>query len=355
MVRGSLELNGNNVTIDSYNSSDPAKSVNGQWAASVSGDGGDVICLGSITNAVSVGNALIYGRIYDAAGVFPNLGANGGIGTHAWLSSNFGIEPGYFVPFLNFPFPKVSLPYASSAGLTPAGGTVVTTNSGVAVTNNYDDVLYGGNYFSASPLGNTIVTGPSTLVLPNGYSIASLTIVPGASLTLYVGGTSVSISGNNILNQAGLPGDLIVYCTSNVTSIAFLGNTAFSGVLVAPSAFAMFSAGGATQISFSGAIIINSLVVNGHAAFHFDEALLQEGILPPYPSFAANLTYPAISGSGQFQFNVWGVDGFSYTVETSSNFTDWVPVFTNTAPFTFTDTNASTVGQNFYRAVYYQQ
>lgn len=52
-----------------------------------------------------------------------------------------------------------------------------------------------------------------------------------------------------------------------------------------------------------------------------------------------------------FKFTVAGVPSLQYTVEVSSNLTDWTAVTTNAAPFTFQDTpNNSTV--RFFRAAY---
>lgn len=355
-VKENINLNGNEITVDSYNSSDPALSVNGQWAASVSGDGGDVICAGGITNSVSVGNADIYGHLYVGSGASVSLGADGAVGTHAWLyADNFGIELGYLVLNSNFLFPNVSLPDYSGFP-TPSPGTVVITNSGSSnpVTNSYDAVLSDGNYAATGGLGNTIVTGPSILVLPNGYSIGSLTIAPGGSLTVYAGGTSLTLSGNTIVNQGGLPSSFVIYCGPSVTSLSISTAAQFVGVIIAPNVIGTINGGGENGVDISGAIIARSLTFNGHVSVHFDEALLQDGIIPPDPSFAASLMAPVVSGSGQFQFNVTGVPGVNYVVETSSNLTDWLPVFTNTSPFTFTDTNAIPAAQNFYRAVYYQ-
>jgi len=58
--------------------------------------------------------------------------------------------------------------------------------------------------------------------------------------------------------------------------------------------------------------------------------------------------------NGQFRFNVSGAMGHNYAVQTSTNLTttNWISLFTNAAPFTFIDTNASNFIQRFYRAVY---
>jgi hypothetical protein len=56
---------------------------------------------------------------------------------------------------------------------------------------------------------------------------------------------------------------------------------------------------------------------------------------------------------GQYALIVAGVPGYNYVVQASTDLVNWVPVQTNTAPFTFVDTNASQFGQRFYRSVYF--
>ena len=58
------------------------------------------------------------------------------------------------------------------------------------------------------------------------------------------------------------------------------------------------------------------------------------------------------SGSNGFQFQVAGVPGFNYAVQSSTNLIDWTPLITNTSPFIFTDTNAPYFPQQFSRRIY---
>lgn len=67
-----------------------------------------------------------------------------------------------------------------------------------------------------------------------------------------------------------------------------------------------------------------------------------------YSTTAATLT-PASHVSGQFALNVSGVPKYQYVVQASTNLMDWTSVQTNTAPFTFVDSNASQFQQRFYR------
>jgi hypothetical protein len=66
---------------------------------------------------------------------------------------------------------------------------------------------------------------------------------------------------------------------------------------------------------------------------------------------AATLTSVAQAG-GQFSFRVTGISGSNYVVQASSDLKNWTAVQTNTSPFTFTDVNASSFQQRFYRTYF---
>jgi hypothetical protein len=69
--------------------------------------------------------------------------------------------------------------------------------------------------------------------------------------------------------------------------------------------------------------------------------------LSPFPR--PELSATALSG-GQFSFNLTGVPGFEYVIESSTNLRNWVSVETNIAPFAFTLTNAVAAPNEFFRA-----
>ncbi len=158
-------------------------------------------------------------------------------------------------------------------------------------TNYYDHVIASGDYYYTGNLsGNTIVVGTARLVLPDGLNMAShdsITIANGGSLVAFVGGTSLSLSGNSsgnisdggVINMQGYPANFAVYAASTVTSVSFSGNGQFSGVLVAPNADATMNGGGKYDNDFEGALVVNSVTMNGHFKFHYDEALSKAPIL----------------------------------------------------------------------------
>ena len=84
-----------------------------------------------------------------------------------------------------------------------------------------------------------------------------------------------------------------------------------------------------------------------------DSVLSSDALLTVSPvSYSATLGSFTLSSDGQPQFSVSGVSGVSYAILASTNLTDWEPLITNTSPFNFSDTNAVSFPQRFYRAVY---
>jgi hypothetical protein len=74
----------------------------------------------------------------------------------------------------------------------------------------------------------------------------------------------------------------------------------------------------------------------------------------PAPVALESLGY----ANGQYALTIAGAPGFepavsgtTYVIEASTDMVNWVPVYTNTAPFTFVDTKASQFSQRFYRSV----
>ena len=69
---------------------------------------------------------------------------------------------------------------------------------------------------------------------------------------------------------------------------------------------------------------------------------------------AATLAAPTWTTNQTFQLTVARETNLNYIVQvnTNLNYTNWVSLLTNTAPFTYTDTAASNSSQRFYRAIY---
>ncbi|HEX3857614.1 MAG TPA: Ig-like domain-containing protein [Verrucomicrobiae bacterium] len=60
---------------------------------------------------------------------------------------------------------------------------------------------------------------------------------------------------------------------------------------------------------------------------------------------------PLAHANGQFVLTVSGSSDQECIIQASTNLVDWIPVWTNTPPFTYTDINAGQFSQRFYRSV----
>lgn len=56
------------------------------------------------------------------------------------------------------------------------------------------------------------------------------------------------------------------------------------------------------------------------------------------------------SAGGLFSFAISGATGKQCVIQASTNLLNWISLHTNTAPFTFVDTNAPRFNQRYYRA-----
>lgn len=155
-IQESLDLNGNNVLTDSYDSSSMFGSSNGMYSAALSSDSGDIACNGTLKNAVDIGNANVYGKLSTGPNVKVTIGKNGGIGSKDWLASTGGkgIQDGWVKDDSNFTFPDTSLPYKT--GLPVTSGNVVTTTTTTSSTTKSST-----SYPSPTPSGG-VVTNMTT-------------------------------------------------------------------------------------------------------------------------------------------------------------------------------------------------
>jgi hypothetical protein len=387
VARHRIDMHGNGIMTDSFDSTDPSYSTSGRYDSSKTKANGDVATNDSITNSIGAGNANIYGHVNTGPGGTVSVNNNGGVGEQSWVASHPGsIESGYLSDNSNFTFPDTSLPYNSglnpSNSVTiiqtnwsfntnfvssstypnpvPAGGVVTnisyttstiypgaqpglvtncsgtvsqstgypasgsycgtptaqssgvgggvkylyysltgytwpvytylynlySTNSYTTTTNHYDHVLYSGDYVMDQLSGSTLVVGNARLVVRNGINMTGssdvLEIAQMGSLLMYVDGSSSRIGGNGLLNDGGYAGNLQMYFTKNTTSLQVGGNGTISGVVVAPMADVTMNGGGRTNTDFIGALVGNSITMNGHFSFHYDEALGKRGATGRY-------------------------------------------------------------------------
>ena len=264
----SVELKGNGTHIDSYDSLDPLHSLpNGGYDPKTAKDGGDVIVYGG-PGALNIGNGDINGKIKVGPDTTYTVGANGSVGSTTWNQS--GVQPGWSESVEETDYPPITAP---AGGSKPTGGKVGNTT--------YQYILSGNNtvYETDSLNGSMYVKGTNvSLVVNKTLTIGSqdtIIIEKNASLQLYVRAADVTLSG--VANQSTDALHFMYFGLPENVSISMSGNSAFTGVIYAPSAILNLNGGGANSVDLSGAIIAKQVKVNGHYNFHFDEATRRYG------------------------------------------------------------------------------
>ncbi len=266
---GVIDLNGNNVRSDSFDSTDPNYSNAGRYDASRNKANGDIATNGGL---LQIGNADVMGRVSTGPGGDVEIKSNGTVGDLAWHASNTGIQPGYATDDMNVNFQEVLAPYP--VGLPPGPGIVDGTTYDYVLSGT--DTQYSMSSLSLSGSSQVMVTGNVSLYVTGGVKIggtASIIIATNASLKIYVAGSTTAIGGNGVVNNNTSASRFSYYGLPSNTSVSFSGNAAFTGTIYAPQAHLSLGGGGSTPYDFVGASVSRTVSMNGHFNFHYDEAL----------------------------------------------------------------------------------
>lgn len=261
-----IDFSGNNVSTDSFDSSDPAFSNNGLYPLGQPTKikaNGDVCTDLSIIDSIDIGNANINGKAKTGPNGSVHVGKNGYVS--GGVSDDFNVV-----------FPPVTAPEVS--WLPAPSGT--WTIDGVSYKNKFD---YSGDYYLTGLSGSLYVSSNLSVRLKVTGNVKltgnsdQIRVAPGARLILYMTAPSFSIKGQGVVNQSGKAANFCYYGTTNNTTVSFGGNAAFTGVIYAPNAAFSLGGGGNNAYDFVGASVTKTVKMNGHFNFHYDEALRRWG------------------------------------------------------------------------------
>ena len=282
LAKGQIDLHGNNVSTDSFNSTNSSYSTNGRYDKAKSRDHGDVATNSQIINALDSGNANIKGNASTGPNGSVSIGSSGSIGDKAWVDGgNKGAQDGHVSDDTNVEIPDAEVPFTT--GITPIGGTVNDAT--------YDYVLTNGNYILSSFSGKVLITGNAKLLVTSSFNFTGqdkITINPGASLDVYVAAPSAYLGGNGVANETGDAISFVYYGLNSNTSLKFGGNAAFTGVIYAPYADFELGGGGNDVYDFVGASVTKSVMMRGHYNFHYDESLANRFPIRRYVVYSWN-------------------------------------------------------------------
>jgi hypothetical protein len=255
LAKSYIDMNGNNITTDSYDSSNSLYSTSGRYDPAKARENGDVGTNLTLTNSVNVGNANIKGSVATGPGGSISIGPSG------YITGTVSHD-------MNVDFPDVKVPFTTAPGLV-AG----TTNTYTVPPGN---TLAGSLSMAGSD--SMLITGPglTRLYFTGDLSItgnAYIQLAPGAQLEIYVGGASAKIAGKGVLNPTGRATDVAYFGLPGNTSIDLSGNGEYTGTVYAPNASFSASGGGKDLYDLAGAIVVKNIKLNGHFNLHYDEAL----------------------------------------------------------------------------------
>lgn len=258
VLKSFVDLNGNNILTDSYDSRDSAKSTDQRYDPKKAGDKGDIACTTGIRNStVKVGNANIWGKLFTGATATPTCGPNGAVGSVAWhRAGTSGIEPGWARSDFNLSFPDITPPFADGSGFEPLPGEPLG-NTKYEIRGDWT--------------GKVRVTGQATVYVHGDIKFSStdsLEIDAGASLKVYSAGASAVFT--TVLNANAMATNFLYYGLPSNKSVEFKGSgSKVTGGIYAPQANIVLNGGS----ELFGAIVADSCTMNGSAKVHYDEAL----------------------------------------------------------------------------------
>lgn len=304
-----INLNNQNVVIDSYNSTDPNASSNGttvngtyqygQYDPTKATQQANVV-----TNDAPTGNGtpgVI--NLNNGAYVNGNIATNDTPVQGSTDHVSGTVTEDFYQNLPNPPDPTTMnltwTPYDPNSKATPtdSSGNLLMSAGTQASPARYkiagtgDLTLNNQNLIVTDAAGGGYVE----IWIPGGLDVEGnnqITVPAGTHVTFYVDG-NVKIAGNGVLNSsevAGnpnpsyIPGDLIFYGNPDPTvnqTITVNGNGIFAGIIYAPNA-SVTAKGSGNNGDIFGAIIAHDIFFNGTTSLHYDTALGSQGAVFDY-------------------------------------------------------------------------
>ena len=276
-----IDLNNQNVVINSYDSRSTLTSTNGIYDPNKTTENANVVTdddlLANGTPGVinlSPTGAYVHGNI--ATNNTPVSGSTGHVsGT---------ITQDFYQTLPDPPNPAV----VSSTWTSYSSGSMTTGTSSspmrYKVSGNGDVKLTGGSSID--------ITAPASgegyveIWIPGDFTTAgngAVNIPAHVHVIFYIDG-AVKIAGNGVVNTSQIPANVTIYGNHDSTvaqTMTVDGNGQFAGVMYAPNASITAKGGGSTG-DIWGAIYAKSIFFNGGTSLHYDQALGDAGAVIDY-------------------------------------------------------------------------
>jgi hypothetical protein len=284
VVRQTIDADGGNLSLDSWDSmddGDPSTAIV-PYSTTSRRANATLATISTANGAIDIGNGNVYGYILTNGGTV-NAGPTA-ILTGDFASTEFDSQR-ISNDFEVTAFPTTDLPSSSYTN------QVTSSLGAVSLPRVTDTPAADGTYYynfapgAAMSLNNGTVqiNGKVVIMLVNHAGVSAMTIggtagmniASGAALKVYSNG-NISITGGGGLSNGNSEPATCVFFGTHVTagsqSLTLNGNGHTSVALYAPNA-AINMSGGGSGGDFYGAIVGNTVRMNGTTRFHYDEAL----------------------------------------------------------------------------------
>jgi hypothetical protein len=262
-LKSTITMSGGGV-IDSFNSTDPFKSTNGQYDVTKRQSHGDVATTNSGTNS-NLNSTYVYGSLsYSGSAVKNTTNVQGTISTPFNATISTTSDPGWTSGMWDSSVTQVNSTATLTAGtksaparyklsqLTVSGGNILTIAPNSNGTDSYIEIWVTGKLTTSG----------------SGY----ITQNPLVHATYYVD-DDITVSGSSYVNQSGLASNVSIIGVGTGHKVTDSGSATFIGTIDAPGFDVTISGTGA----LSGAVIGSTMNISGGASLHYDEALNTSG------------------------------------------------------------------------------
>jgi len=300
-LKNGIQMSGG-AYVDSFDSSDPFKSTNGQYDPTKRQSNGDIGLTNN--NNSNLGNTYVYGSVqYSGPAIKNTTNVQGGISTPFNATIPATVDPivsaSPWAQTDNLPqylgsqlsaIPAFQLlgGVPNYTGYTTSGGNPPTTSPALTFTAasgsndvtsptlikvNGDFTLSGQNTFKiAKPTGGSGTPPYYAIIWVTGQFTTSggAQILQDANVKVtWIVDNNISLSGNSYNNQSGLAANTTFIGVGTGHTFTDSGNGGFIGTINTPGFDITISGNG----TFIGAAIGNTITLSGNGGFHYDQAL----------------------------------------------------------------------------------
>lgn len=278
-----VDLNNQNVVINSYDSRDSRYSTSGLYDPAKATAHGNVVTDDGVTSGGTIG---VINLSPSGAHVYGDIATN----NTPVVGDSSNVTGSIVQDFYQY-LPPAPDPAAVSSSWTniPASTAALTTGTQSSPT-RYK--INGNGDFKLSGNAALNITAPAfgegyvELWIPRDLDLSGnggIVIPAHVHVIFYVDGY-VKIAGNGVVNISLIPGNVTLYGNHDTTAVQSLtvnGNGQFAGMIYAPSASASVRGGGSSGDMY-GSIFANAIFFNGVTSLHYDSAQGDVGAVIDY-------------------------------------------------------------------------